>query len=230
MMRILAAVARGEYTIDEVDTITGTGPGTPEERHFPHARSCRPRHPRPRGQQPPRTAWRHSGTRRLDAARLLRSNARARTHRGEGRPGILQTREAAERRLGHPHARPRHPRVRREAAGQDCIARGSRRRSETSATGCARCSRPTTRLAASSETHSRRRSCTRQGSLLRSRTRLTTSIACCDGVSAGSWVPSSSSTPSAYARWSKPYANPAQRSWQTGFHRCSTNHCRVVAT
>ena len=163
MMRILAAVARGGSTIDEVNTITGPVLGRPKSATFRTlnlagldilghvVNNLRER------------LGDSAGTRRLDAARLRCSNARARTHRGEGRPGILQTREAAERRLGHPHASTPTPSSTARSSASGLPRSRQSPRSRTSATGSARCSRPTTRLAAFSETHSRRRSCTREG-------------------------------------------------------------------
>ncbi len=72
VMRILATVAAGEYTIEEVDAITGPAARPAEERHVPHARSRRPRHPRPRRRQPARAAAATRAARRVDAAAVRR--------------------------------------------------------------------------------------------------------------------------------------------------------------
>ncbi len=92
VMRILEKVAAGEYTIEEVDAITGPAARPAEERHVPDARSRRPRHPRPRRRQPARTARRRGGQRVGDAG-VRDRDARARADRREGRAGLLQARE-----------------------------------------------------------------------------------------------------------------------------------------
>ena len=145
VMRILAMVASGEYTIEEVDAITGPALGRPKSATFrtldlagldilghvvdnlherlddPDARKC------------------------VRAAAVRRADARARPDWREGRPGLLQARQERGRRVGDPDARPGDARV--PAAAVSRAGRPSKpaRRSPTSASACGRCSTAKTR-------------------------------------------------------------------------------------
>ena len=91
-----------------------------EERDVPHARPRRPRHPRPRRPQPARAADRREGARGVRAAAVRRADARARPHRREGRPGLLQAGEGGCRRVRDPDARSGDARVPAPAAARSC--------------------------------------------------------------------------------------------------------------
>ena len=103
VVRALALVAAGDYSIEEIDAITGPADRPAEERHVPHARSRRHRHPGARRAQPARSGSTDPAAR---ATFVLPPFVDAMLARGldrrEGRAGLLQAREgrrAASRRF-----------------------------------------------------------------------------------------------------------------------------------
>ena len=136
--QILARVAAGEYTIEEVDAITGPAIGRPKSATFRTldlagldilAHVMRDLHERLPGAQ-----------RHVRAAVLRRADAGARAHRREGRTGLLQTSQERGRRVRDPDPRPLDARVPPARRTEASIARGRREPLPTRPNGFARSS------------------------------------------------------------------------------------------
>ena len=124
MMHILAKVAAGEYTIEEVDAITGPALGRPKSATFRTLDLAGLDILRPRGRRPARASRRLPRARDVGASRVRQADARTRHDRREERTGILQAREERRRRVGDPHAGSGNARVPVPAVAE---ARGARR-------------------------------------------------------------------------------------------------------
>ena len=184
------ALETGDYTIEEIDAITGPAIGRPKSATFRTMDIAGVdvlRHVlRNLGERP----GADEATRQAFAVPPLVARARrARLGRREGRPGLLQAREGRGRQERDPRARSGDDGVPAAADGQVAVDRGGESDRERPASASRRCSSARTRSASSCAPRWARHSSTARRSPPRSPTPSTTWTGRCGGGSGGSSGP-----------------------------------------